>query len=224
MATIGSVTASDITRVLGRSAASQAAGSAATPSSREEPTAGTAATAIDLSDRARALLAQLNAGKAVLDGIPNSFDDLVKRKSEEVTAKLTRVFEKAGIPLDEAIELRFTASGKVVTSSPYKEKIEKVFEENPDLAEELKTVDTLNTLKATLEALRLYDEEKKRAHSDEERDEASDRYIMRSMTIQSLSGVLTLEDGKLTSAAVDYAMELSGPTAPGASPEDPKTA
>ena len=49
------------------------------------------------------------------------------------------------------------------------------------------------------------------ARGKEQQVAASDRYTMRSMYIFSLSGLLTLKDGKITSAAMDYAKSLSDP-------------
>jgi putative NADH-flavin reductase len=168
-------------------------------------------TTVDLSDQAKALLQQATAEQTALLDLPASFDELVTKRTEDFAKKLVEAFTAENIPVDEAISLSIDSSGTIHADGPYKKRIEQYFKDNPEAAKEFKAVATLNALRATLEALRLYNEEKKAAATKEQQVAASDRYTMRSMYIFSLSGLLTLKDGKITSAAMDYAKSLSDP-------------
>jgi hypothetical protein len=84
----------------------------------------------------------------------------------------------------------------------------------------LKAVAGLNSLKAAQVALDMYNEEKKSTTNKKQEGEAWTRYNIRSINIQALSGVMTMKDGKLRSAAVDYMDMLSDPT--GADPAKAK--
>jgi hypothetical protein len=81
-------------------------------------------------------------------------------------------------------------------------KIEKLFAEDPELAKELKAAAGLNALKAVNTALALYNKANGSTVNSKQQAEAWARYNIRSMNIQTLSGVMTLKDGKLRSAAV----------------------
>lgn len=188
------------------------AGSAAPTTVADAATSGhDRATMVDLSDRAQALLRQATADRTTLLDLPASFDELVTKRTEDLAKSLVEAFTAERIPLDEAISLSIDSSGTIHADGPYEERIEKYFKDNPEAAKEFKAVATLNALRATLEALRLYNEEKKSATTKEEQAAASDRYTVRSMYIHSLSGLLTLK-GKITSAAMDYAKSLSDPS------------
>jgi hypothetical protein len=167
------------------------------------------ATLVDLSDEAQAQLQQAEADRTTLLDLPASFDELVAKRTEDFAKSLVEAFTAEDIPLDEAISLSIDSSGTIHADGPYKKRIEQYFKDNPEAAKEFKAVATLNALRATLEALRLFNEEKKSATTKEQQTQAWDRYTVRSLYIDSLSGLLTLKDGKITSAAMDYARSLS---------------
>lgn len=204
---VGTATTGLQTRVLNYSAAAGAAGWNETPSP-----ASTGAAApldrVDLSPQARAAL-QAEAGQQILREMSTSFDDLVAQKTSQVAEKLVSAFTAEGIPLDEPLSLRVDDAGTIRADGPYKEKIEKLFKDNPELAEDLRTAATLNALKAAQEVYRLQNDELRSARSDEEREAARNRQMLRSMDIQTIGGLMTLKDGELTSAAVDYATRLA---------------
>jgi len=175
-----------------------------------------AATIVDLSDEAISALKNARDASDALENLPKTLDELVALKTNEAAQKLTELFAKENIPIGEdGITLRFDASGDLVTDGPYKEKIEQLLEENPDLVEDLKTVDTLHTLRATAEALRAYQEDVKDAENEAERDAALTRFVTHSVNIQSVSGILTLTEDGLSTAASDYATAFFGSSAPG---------
>ena len=111
----------------------------------------------------------------------------------------------------------FDRYGNVTAEGPLKDKIEKYFADNPDVAKELKTVASLNSLKAAQAALDLYTKEKGSANGSQQQQKAWADYNIRSMNIQTLSGVMSLTDGKLRSAAVDYIDMIADPTGASAS-------
>ncbi|NVO14775.1 MAG: hypothetical protein HXX10_12125 [Rhodoplanes sp.] len=164
---------------------------------------------VDLSDTA--MVAAQGAGSAALASLdlPKSFDELLLRRTEALAQKLTQNFADAGIDVDSKIALQVDSSGRIRTDGPQKERIEQFFRDNPEIAKEVRDVASLNTMKAAAEALRRYNEEMKSAHDKDSQSAVRDRYTTRSLRIQELSGSLTLEDGKLTSAAVEYADSLS---------------
>jgi hypothetical protein len=193
-------------------------GSASSPSSSTNSTSGgsavstsadAGATTIDLSDAAKTLLQQASANQANVPDVPASFDEMVQQKTDAFASSLSQALSAMGIPQDQPLNLTIDSSGTIHADGPYKDKIEKMFRDNPELAKQAKEVATLNALRATTEALRLYNKEMRTATTKEQRDAASDRYTARAMTIQSLSGNLTLAGGHVTSAAMDYADTLA---------------
>ena len=195
-----------------RSASGSNASGALATSANSATTGQDSATTVDLSEQAKALLQQATIDPTTNLDLPASFDELVAKRTDDFAQSLVEAFTAEHIPLDDAISLRIDSSGNIIADGPYKKRIEKYFKDNPEAAKEFKTVATLNALRAAAEALRLYNEEKKSATSTEQKAAAWDRYTARSMHIQSLSGSLTLKDGQITSAAMDYATSLSDPS------------
>lgn len=171
------------------------------------------AASVTLSDAAKAMLRQADAAREVASAITQTFDERIEARTDALASRLNEAFAAEGVPLDDAIALRLDASGKVVTDSPYKKKVDKIFENDPDLAKEFKDVAALNSMRAAQKALELYAAEKKAARNDDERGAAFDRYTARSIAIQERSGEMTLKEGKLGSAALDYVTSLTGPKA-----------
>ena len=167
---------------------------------------------VELSDQAKALL-QLQKDLSM------TFEERLQKRSDALAEKLSKAFAKINVNLDEAVRLKVDKFGNVTSEGPWKEKIEKLFRDDPDLAKELKEISALNALKAAQTALDLYNKEKG-APGSEQQSEAWTRYNVRSMNIQTLSGVISLQDGKLRSAAVDYMDMITDPTGTAASAKD----
>lgn len=192
---------------------------AATAAKGSPATAATTATAqvtnsdtVELSDQAKALL-QLQKDLSM------TFEERLQKRSDALAEKLSKAFAKINVNLDEAVRLKVDKFGNVTSEGPWKEKIEKLFQDNPELAKELKEISALNALKAAQTALELYNKEKG-APGSAQQSEAWTRYNVRSMNIQTLSGVISLQDGKLRSAAVDYIDMITDPTGTAASAKD----
>lgn len=169
------------------------------------------AVTIDLSNSARTTATrQLEAARLTIEDIPKSLDEIVERKTTEFTEKLLKAFgaNKPEIRTDEDIVLHVDRFGNVTAEGPQKAKIEKFFRDNPDIAKEFKNIAGLNELKAAMSTLQLLVEEKKSARNEEETAAARDRFAVHSMYIHELSGHFLLKEGKLRSAAVDYADAL----------------
>jgi hypothetical protein len=172
-----------------------------------------ATTNVQLSDLAKMLTRAFSAQGTSADDLqpPDSFGQMVSQRTSALATTLTEKLTAAKIPVDAAITLHVDKYGSIHAEGAYKKKLEQFFKDNPDVAEEVKAVANLNTLKATAEALRLYNEEKKAATTNAEKDRAFDRYTQQLGKIQSLAGTLTLKDGNLTSAVMDYADSLTSP-------------
>jgi hypothetical protein len=181
------------------------------------------ATSVELSDRAKALLAKAAADEEIAADLKLSFDERLAKRSDALAQKLTERFKKINVNLDDSVRLQVDKYGKVTTEGPWKEKIEKMFADDPELAKELKTVAALNSLKAAQTALDLYTKEKGSAAGSKQQQKAWTDYNIRSINIQTLSGVMSLTDGKLRSAAVDYIDLVADPTGAAASSQKDAT-
>jgi hypothetical protein len=220
MVTLTSSTTSAATALLLQKIAADSASSgtgpkpaATTPSG---PASGAPADVVQLSDQAKAQLEQTAAAQTAVATIPTSLDELVAKQTDDLADSLTKAFAAAGIPADEVVRLQVDRFGNVKTEGPYKKKIDEVFKNDPELAKQLKTVAGLNALKAAQQSLDLYNAQKKATSDPKRQADAWTQYNIRAMNIQTLSGVMTLKDGKLRSAAVDYVDMIADPTGEGA--------
>ncbi len=159
---------------------------------------------VTLSDHAKAILDKANADKAAAADLTLSADEILAKRTDALSTRLTAAFKGLNVNLDDAVRLQLDKSGNVTTEGPWKKKIEKLFADDPELAKEFKAVAGLNALKAASTALDLYNKEKGASAGGKQQQDAWTRYNIRSINIQTLSGVMSLKDGKLRSAAVDY--------------------
>jgi hypothetical protein len=184
-------------------------------SATEIPTAGSSSSApadvVELSDHAKATIEKAKADQAATADLTLSFDEVLAKRTDDLTKTLTEAFKGLNVNLDDAVRLQVDKFGNVTTEGPWKKKIEQLFQDHPELAKELKTVSSLNSLKTTQKALDLYHDEKKSAANKKQQNEAWTRYNVRSINIQTLSGVMSLKDGKLRSAAADYIDMIADP-------------
>jgi hypothetical protein len=211
MSAIASATTSQLTRSPAPLASSNAAATKTAAAASEKPAPQSGDT-VELSDQAKALL-QLQKDLSM------TFEERLQKRSDALAEKLSKAFAKINVNLDEAVRLKVDKFGNVTSEGPWKEKIEEMFRDDPDLAKELKEISALNALKAAQTALELYNKEKG-APGSEQQSEAWTRYNVRSMNIQTLSGVISLQDGKLRSAAVDYIDTITDPNGTAASAKD----
>lgn len=187
---------------------------------KSDPAKASAAVSVDLSAAARTQLARLAAspdtgpGSAAGSGAVRSFDEVLQDRTTALADKLSARLRHLGIPPDEPIKLKLDDIGRVTTDSPYKEKIETLFKDDPDLAKAFKDVAALNAMKAAQKALEAFETERKAARDDDARDAAYGLYTARLMRSQELSGTMTLEDGTLRSASVAFMAKSLGEAAP----------
>lgn len=193
----------------------------ASTTSQSATTAATGAVdTVTLSDRAKAILDKAKADKAATEQLALSFDESLQKRTDALTAKLTDAFKKLNVNLDDAVRLQVDKFGNVTAEGPWKAKIEKYFADNPDVAKELKEISGLNALKAANAALELYNKERgSSAPGSKQQQTAWSNYNARSMNIQTLSGVISLKDGQLRSAALDYIDSIADPTGANAGPD-----
>ena len=193
---------------------------ASTPSQSATTAATGAVDTVTLSDRANAILDKAKADKAATEQLALSFDESLQKRTDALTAKLTDAFKKLNVNLDDAVRLQVDKFGNVTAEGPWKAKIEKYFADNPDVAKELKEISGLNALKAANAALELYNKEKgSSSPGSKQQQTAWSNYNARSMNIQTLSGVISLKDGQLRSAALDYIDSIADPTGAKAGPD-----
>jgi hypothetical protein len=214
MVAIVNSTASTATVLLLQSAAGSVfdgTGKSATGTPTAGSSSSTPADVVELSDHAKATIEKAKADQAATADLTLSFDEVLAKRTDDLTKTLTEAFKGLNVNLDDAVRLQVDKFGNVTTEGPWKKKIEQLFQDHPELAKELKTVSSLNSLKATQKALDLYHDEKKSAANKKQQDEAWTRYNVRSINIQTLSGVMSLKDGKLRSAAADYIDMIADP-------------
>lgn len=193
---------------------------ASTTSQSATIAATSAVDTVTLSDRAKAILDKAKADKAATEQLALSFDESLQKRTDALTAKLTDAFKKLNVNLDDAVRLQVDKFGNVTAEGPWKAKIEKYFADNPDVAKELREISGLNALKAANAALELYNKEKgASAPGSKQQQTAWSNYNARSMNIQTLSGVISLKDGQLRSAALDYIDSIADPTGAKAGPD-----
>jgi hypothetical protein len=176
------------------------------------PANSASATKIDLSDRAKSIIAKAQADLHAASDITLSFDEILNKRTEALGERLSKIFGNLNVPPEYATHLKVDKFGTVTAEGPWKAKIEKMFSENPDLAKELKEVSGLSALKAAQASLDLYTEQKKATTDEKKQAEAWKNYNIRALNIQTLSGVMTMKDGKLRSAAIDYVDMIADPT------------
>ncbi|ABD88654.1 hypothetical protein [Rhodopseudomonas palustris] len=180
----------------------------------------TAAAKVELSEHAKAMLAKAQADAQAVADLKMTFDERLEKRSDALAQKLTKAFAFFNVNLDDSVRLQVDKFGNVTTEGPWKKKIEKLFADDPDLAKELKAIAGLNALKAASTALELYNKEKGATAGSKQQQEAWTKYNIRSINIQTLSSVMSLTDGKLRSAAVDYIDAIADPTGTGAAGAD----
>lgn len=206
----------------GRGAPAAKAAAKATETGALARPAGAAVT-VDVGAAARRQLAALVASspgsspdvtRQTDEGAVKSFDAMVADRTKALSETLSDRFTRLGVPLDEPITLKLDGVGKVTTDSPYKKKIEKLFEDDPELVKRFKDVASLNSMRAAQKALDAFQEARRAAKDDDARDAAQGLYTARMMQSQALSGTMTLDDGTLRSASVDFVAKSIGEIEP----------
>ncbi|UGV27283.1 hypothetical protein E0H22_17280 [Rhodopseudomonas boonkerdii] len=167
---------------------------------------------IELSDRAKSIIAKAQADQDATRNLTKSFDEILTERTDALGKRLSEILSRLNVPPEFATHLKVDTFGNVTAEGPWKAKIEKMFSENPDLAKELKEVSGLSALKAAQASLDLYNEQKKSTNDEKKQAEAWKNYNIRGLNIQTLSGVMTVKDGKLRSAAIDYVDMIADPT------------
>lgn len=186
-------------------AASKTQPTSTEPAASSTSAAGATPQAQPLSGGSRTVSpALLTEAETDTQALPSSFADLVVQKNQELATALKTAFEGAKISTADPIKLTLDSSGAITTSDGRKEKVEKLFKENPELAKQFKDAAALNTLLALNSAMRLFNDATKNAKTDEQRNQAQTDYIGDTMAISSLGKSLVLSNGVVESPAVVY--------------------
>jgi hypothetical protein len=176
------------------------------------PSPTSQAAVVSLSDRAKAIIEKAKADRVATEALTDTFDEILTKRTDALADRLSTKFAKMNVPPEYATHMKVDRFGNVTAEGPWKAKIEKMFSDDPALAKEMKEVSGLNALKAAQASLDLYTEQKKSANTDAKQADIRKNYDLRSINIQALSGVMTMKDGKLRSAAVDYMDMIADPT------------
>lgn len=133
------------------------------------------------------------------------FADIVAEKTRLMATTLKDLFKGLGVRSDESLTLSMNNIGEVTASGPGKEKIEALFHDNPELAKQLKEVMVLQSMLAMKKALDKWQEARKAAKSEDDRD-AADQSLLKDLgTIKALGNTVVLSpEGDLTSMALAY--------------------
>jgi hypothetical protein len=121
---------------------------------------------------------------------------------------LDEALRAAHIGTDQPIRLQVGRYGTVETTDGRKDRIEQFFRDRPELSRRLKDVSALNTLVAMNKLYRWHETQQKAARTEDERGTARDRFYAAGMQLQSLSGIATLQDGRLNFAVQAFADTL----------------
>ncbi len=133
-------------------------------------------------------------------------------QTADLGTELTEALRGAFIGTDQPIRLSVSRFGAVETTDGRKERIEQFFRDRPELSKKLKDVSALNTLVAMNKLYRWHEAQQKSARNDEERDTARDRFYAAGLQLQSLSGIATLQDGRLQFAVQAFADTMTAQT------------
>ncbi len=196
----------------GKDKDSLAAKGVRSPATSLSPAGTASATMIELSDRAKSIIAKAQADQDATRNLTKSFDEMLTERTDALGKRLSEAFSSLNVPPEFATHLKVDKFGNVTAEGPWKAKIEKMFSDDPALAKELKEVAGLNAMKAAQASLDLYTEQKKSTNDEKKQAAAWTNYNIRALNIQTLSGVMTVKDGKLRSAAVDYMDMIADPT------------
>ncbi len=129
-------------------------------------------------------------------------------QTEALGHGLNAALRAAFIGTDQPIRLQVGRFGAVETSDGRKDRIEQFFRDRPELSKKLKDVSALNTLVAMNKLYRWHETQQKAAQDDDARNTSRDRFYAAGMQLQSLSGIATLQDGRLNFAVQAFADTL----------------
>lgn len=130
-------------------------------------------------------------------------------QTEALGHDLDAALRAAFIGTDQPIRLQVSRYGTVETTDGRKDRIEQFFRDRPELSKKLQDVSALNTLVAMNKLYRWHEAQQKAARDDDERNTASDRFYAAGLQLQSLSGIATLQDGRLHFAVQAFADTLA---------------
>lgn len=129
-------------------------------------------------------------------------------QTEALGHELGDALHAAHIGTDLPLRLSVGRYGRIETTDARKERIEQFFGDRPDLSKKLKDVSALNTLVAMNKLYRWHETQQKAARTDEARDTARDRFYAAGLQLHALSGIATLQDGRLQFAVQAFADTL----------------
>ena len=133
---------------------------------------------------------------------PATLADMVAERAKAFSKTLAEAFKAANIPTDQPIAPHVDGAGRVTAEGPYKERINKLFQERPDLEKEFKDIAALNAIVALNGAMRHFSQARKDTRDEDERSRAEATYLSNCLEIQSRSNTMVMVEGQLVSSAI----------------------
>ncbi|WP_448204076.1 hypothetical protein [Azospirillum sp. sgz302134] len=141
-----------------------------------------------------------------------NFAGVLKEKTAAFADTLNRRFTLADVDTRIPVQLDVASDGSVTVRGdhPDKAKIERLFAEDKDLANQYREIAGAHAFNAHGKIAIRYEEELDDAKSDKEREKIFRKYERLFQRIEAVSGQMTFSGGDLTSAAEGMAAALTG--------------
>jgi len=139
------------------------------------------------------------------------FSGVLKEKTAAFAETLDRRFALAGVDTRIPVQMDVTSDGAIVVRGdhPDKAKIERLFAEDPDLANEYRGIASAHAFNAHGKLAIRYEADLDEAKGEKERERVFRRYERLFQQIERAGGQMTLSGGQLSSGAMDMAAALT---------------
>lgn len=141
----------------------------------------------------------------------DNFSGVLKEKTAAFAQTLDRRFALAGVDTRIPVQMDVTSDGAIVVRGdhPDKAKIERLFAEDPELANEYRGVASAHAFNAHGKLAIRYEADLDEAKGEKERERVFRRYERLFQQIERAGGQMTLSGGQLSSGAMDMAAALT---------------
>ncbi len=139
------------------------------------------------------------------------FAELLKAKTAALTEAMNRRFAVADVDTSVPVQLDVASDGRILVRGdhPDKAKIERLFAEDPDFADQYREVAGAQSFMAAGRVTERFQLELDDAETEEERKRVYRRFEPIFRQLERIGGQMTLAGGSLSSAAVDMASALT---------------
>ncbi|MCW2237848.1 hypothetical protein [Azospirillum canadense] len=139
------------------------------------------------------------------------FAELLKAKTAALTEAMNRRFAVADVDTSVPVQLDIASDGRILVRGdhPDKAKIERLFAEDPDFADQYREVAGAQAFLAAGRVTERFQLELDDTETEEERKRVYRRFEPIFQQLERIGGQMTLAGGSLSSAAVDMASALT---------------